>query len=524
MTRRPTMTEALSAFSADADLRAAKTRLGLALPDEGWLSDYLRAVTPLTDAPAEFHLVSGLCALSAAIGNGLHTREWGQNVFPHLWAVLVAPSSFWRKSTAIGQAERFVRDYAPERTYPSDFSREKLLALFGERPAGLMTLKEFGGFLAMLGRDYMGGTKEMLTELYDGPDRYTRALKKDEVVVERPAITLLGATTLDWLEGKITEGDLQGGFLARFLFVTAREKGSPKGLTGDMDPVLKVRLGESLHGIWERPPASISYTPEARQAYDDWMLGWEAEVMATPHRADLSGFAVRLQTYALKLAMLYRASATAYDDAAEYSLIDVASVEAAIAYVRHLWSSVAALIDEKIAITKEARELRRVLGIVGSGATRSQVLKLSKLKARDFDQVVDTLVQSHELHRARVRASDVGIEKERDRVIEWLSPVPVQANSWADDAEPTVPYRSPANRSLPFTENDREPEETGNDREPYGPELNKEFSNSSLLSSLSTDDESDTYTGARGEGNRKKRERVRRLIAKGTQPHGEVRL
>lgn len=457
MSTRKSMAEGLAAFANEQDLRQAKVRLGLALPDEGWLADYLRAVTPLTDAPAEFHLVSGLCALSAAIGNRLHTREWGQNVFPHLWAVLVAPSSFWRKSTAIGQAQALVEAGAPDAIYPEDFSREKLVALFGEKPSGLLVLKEFGGFLAMLGRDYMTGTKEMLTGLYDGPEVYKRALKKDEVIIQRPAITLLGATTLDWLEAKITEGDLQGGFLARFLFVTAKEKASPKGLTGDIDPVLRTRLVSSLQTVYQRAPTQITYEPAAREAYDEWMLGWEAEVMKTPHRSDLSGFAVRLQTYALKLAMLYRASATAYEDDAEYSLVDVVSVEQAIAYVRHLWASVAGLIDEKIAITKEARELRRVLGIVGSGATRSQALKLSKLKARDFDQVVDTLVQSGELYRAKVHASDVGLERDRDKPLEWLSPQPVVSRNGHGDEDLTVPSYGSPNASpepeptVPFT-------------------------------------------------------------------------
>jgi hypothetical protein len=170
--------EGLAAYASDADLRAAKVRMGAAMPDDGWLHDYLRAVTPLTDAPVEFHLVSGLCALAAAVGNRLWTVSWGQSVYPHLWVVLVAPSSFWRKSTSINQAEALLREASPTSVYPSDFSREKFLRILAEQPGGVLTLKEFGGFLATLGRDYMGGMKENLTELYDGPDVFTRALQR----------------------------------------------------------------------------------------------------------------------------------------------------------------------------------------------------------------------------------------------------------------------------------------------------------------------------------------------------------
>jgi hypothetical protein len=159
------------------------------------------------------------------------------------------PSSFWRKSTAINSAESLLRSSAPDAVLPSDFSREKFLEILGKTPAGMLTLKEFGGFLAALGRDYMGGMKETLTELYDGPDEYSRSLKSSTFTVKRPALTLLAATTLDWFEGRIDEGDLRGGFLARFLFVTAKHKASPKGLTGGMDPVSRVRLQLALHQI-----------------------------------------------------------------------------------------------------------------------------------------------------------------------------------------------------------------------------------------------------------------------------------
>ena len=63
--------QGLAAYATDADLRAAKTRLGAAMPDDGWLAEYLRAVTPYTDAPVEFHLASGLAALSGAVGSWL---------------------------------------------------------------------------------------------------------------------------------------------------------------------------------------------------------------------------------------------------------------------------------------------------------------------------------------------------------------------------------------------------------------------------------------------------------------------
>lgn len=418
-----TQAAALASYSKDRDLRAAKRRLGEALPEDGWLYEYLSAVTPLTDAPVEFHLASGLCAIAAALGNRIRVESWGQNVFPHLWAVLVAPSSFWRKSTSINTAESLLREAVPDNVLPSEFSREAMLENLAKQPAGMFAVKEFGGFLSMLGRDYMAGSKENLTELYDGPDLFVRALKKSTFEIRRPAVTILGATTLDWLESRITEGDLRGGFLARFLFVTARDKASGKGITAGMDYVARMRLRDGLAAIAATPVGEglATYGPGALDLLNEWMHGWEDEVGRTHHRSDLSGFAVRLQTYALKLAMLYRASAVTVDDEASLLVLDELSVQRSIAYCRVLWASVAGLIDDEIAITKESKELRRIKHIIGSGISRSDALRLAHMKARDFDSYLDTLVQSRAVVRERRRASEVGLDRAKDREIEWLS-------------------------------------------------------------------------------------------------------
>lgn len=477
-----TIADGLAAYRSDADLRAAKMRLGPAMPDRGWLHDYLHAVTPLTDAPPEFHLISGMAALSAAIGNRLFTESWGQNVFPHLWAVLVAPSSFWRKSTSISQAERMLYGASDGGiVYPSDWSREKLISMLAEQPAGFMAQKEFGGFLELLARNYMAGAKEMLTDLYDGPDTYTRALKSEVVKISRPAITLLGATTLNWLESKITDGDLQGGFLARFLFVTASAKASPKGMTPPMAPDVRARLQLFLHDLHEAPETQATFSPDATEALNDWTLGWEEEVGRTHHRSDLSGFAVRLQTYALKFAMLYRLSAVfGTKDVARFHLVDVAAVEQAIAYCRALWTSVAGLIDDDIAITKDARDLRRLKAIIGSGITRSDALKRAKLKARDFDAFLDTLVGSGEIQRVKARASELGIDRLRDTTVEWLAPG-VGASSSSNGSLAGHDLAVPVTPSEP----EGEPEEGWNPREPEGPDLSSGTLSTSLSPSLS---------------------------------------
>jgi hypothetical protein len=481
-----TAAAALAAYQSDADLRAAKSRLGEALPDSGWLHQYLGAVTPLTDAPVEFHLASGLAAIAGAVGNRMHVQSWGQTVYPHLWTVLVAPSSFWRKSTSINTAEALLRDAVPAASMPSDFSREKLLGLLAEHSSGLLTVKEFGGFLATLGRDYNGGLKESLTELYDGPDLYTRALKSSVIEVRRPALTILGATTLDWLESRITEGDLRGGFLARFLFVTAQQKASAKGLTGGIDPGTRAALVSDLHMLGElEDVASTTYAPGVAAILNDWMHGWEDEVGRTRHRTDLSGFAVRLQTYALKLAMLYRAAAVAGSEPDATAELDELCVRQAIAYCRVLWANVAVLIDEQLAVTDRQREDRRVLQIIGEGAKRTDVLRASKLRAREFDEIVKTLVESRQISAEKRRVSEVGQVGERDTTVTWLEPIHRNGRSRDSlDVSLDVAYMSPLDVPVPLSdiEGTSKPDTSNG---PLRAESLSESTYSSPLSSLS---------------------------------------
>ena len=494
-TPAPTAAAAQAAYLAGSDLAAAKRRLGEALPEDGWLGDYLRAVVPFTDAPVEFHLASGLGVLAAATGNRRWRISWGDvTVYPNLWVVLVAPSSFWRKSTSISLAERLLRDSDPKAVLPSDFSRERFLEILADRADGLLSLKEFGAFLAALGRDYMGGMKETLTELYDGPSEYTRALKSGVITVRNPALTILAATTLDWLESRISDGDLAGGFLGRFLFVTATEKASPKGLTDAMDFGVRNRLVAQLHRLSDRPSEEVRVEPAARDLLDEWMAGWEAEVGREHHASDLTGFAVRLQTYALKLSMLYRVS-WCLDSDEDDRVVDERSVSRAIAYCRVLWRNVTELVDERVAISREARELRRIRGIIGEGCTRSDALKRSKLKARDFDQYLDTLVQSGQVSSVSRKASEVGLERSKDRAIQWLSVL-------RDGASKVIQFPDPVSAgdalaSLSVHANGEGTERTGNREGTERPEPSTNLSLTSLsLTSPTHDLDTDTY--ARG--------------------------
>ncbi len=419
---------------AERDLSAARSRLGDAFPIGGWLAAYMRAVTPLTSAPIEFHLAAGIAVVAAVLGNRLYVEMWGQRIYPHLWTVVVARSGFMHKSTSMGIAERLLRDAGlADILYPHEATREAALDAFRDNPAGLMVLDEFGAFLAVNARDYQAGFLEQLTELY-GREEFRRKTKGGgDLVIRQPAINIFAATTIDWLEERVTPALLRGGFLYRCLFVSASEKASERDFER-MDSRAHATLirglrrvatfGRTAGAIGASEPIEVQFTAEARAAVQDWFRGWEREAGGRTGRQDLIGFAVRLQTSMLKLAMVFRAAACAFDESLDPTLIDSAAVTGAIAYVRIAWQNDLHIFDNEFAPDREARVRRSILDKIGRGCTQSTLLRRTHMKARDLDDWIGTLVQTREVTRRKIPASKAGLDRQRDREVTWLEPGP----------------------------------------------------------------------------------------------------
>ncbi|HVA76150.1 MAG TPA: DUF3987 domain-containing protein [Acidimicrobiales bacterium] len=419
---------------AECDLAAFAKRLGPALPTDGWLAEYIRAAVPLTAAPPEFHLAAGISVISAVLGNRVFIESWGQRIYPNTWMVIVAQSGFMNKSTSINLARNLVSDAGLDPFYPEETSREAMLAEFAKKPAGLWIHDEFGAFLMTISRDYNAGTKENLTALYGGADVFKRTTKKDgEIVIRRPAISMFGATTIDWLEDRVGGADRRGGFLARILFVTAgiEDKATDRNFTR-MPPQDRNRLILGLRamstigvgGQTGTSSAEVMLTPEADQIVRAWFAEWEREITNGTKGQDLQAWAVRLRTYALKLAMIFRASSCAFAPPADATTIDATSMELAIAYCRFVWKNIVRLFDEDFADNKDARAMRMILEKIGRGCSRSHALNRSHMKASDFNQYLDTLVQGGKVVRQERSALELGYLRQRNKTIEWLSQGP----------------------------------------------------------------------------------------------------
>lgn len=211
-----------------------------------WLQLYLDwAGRTGNQTPVDFHLAAGLWLLSIAVGRRLFGEApWGIKIYTNLYLMLIADTTYYRKSTAYKLAEQIAREAIPHMLMPTPGSPERFQeALAGRMPAnfdkltkpqqerltkaqpfaaqrGLLKDEVAGLFGAINRKEYMVGMKDLLMELYDCPDYSDKDTQAGLTVVENAALSILGVTTPAGLSAAISDADWANGLLIRFALLT----------------------------------------------------------------------------------------------------------------------------------------------------------------------------------------------------------------------------------------------------------------------------------------------------------------
>ena len=253
---------------------------------------YLDYASPLTDAPKDFHYFTALTIMASVIGNQVYIPFGDSRIYTNIWAVLLAPSSLYRKTTAINIGKKLLYRANSEAIFPNESTPEALYDLLERTPQGLFVWSEFAGALANFERSYNVGLKELLTDLYDSFPEYKRKLKGKEFIIKNPCINILTASAVDWFNSRIKEGDIKGGFLARFIYIPASQKTKRVGIPPEAD----ISLGNKLVFMLQEyqkvsGKADIS---KIKSLYNDWLFEFEDSFANDGNRDYLSGFYTRL--------------------------------------------------------------------------------------------------------------------------------------------------------------------------------------------------------------------------------------
>jgi len=191
--------------------------------------------------------------------------------------MIVAISTYYRKSAGLSLAAEVARHALPHMIMPQPGSPENFMAMLGgilppnfsdipqadrarlekgnrfAAQRGLLR-DELSGLFKSMGRDYMAGLKELIMTLYDCPaylDSNTN--NKGLVVIRDAALSILGAATPAELSTALSANDWYNGNLARFVLLTPEtdyhERPAPR------DSQAPTELADRLRKLHEQLPA-----------------------------------------------------------------------------------------------------------------------------------------------------------------------------------------------------------------------------------------------------------------------------
>lgn len=205
---------------------------------------WMQMVSPTT--PQLFLESGGIWTVGLAIAKRCYLRFTFDDVFPNLYFLWLAPTTYYHKTTALKAIAQIIRTSVPHLLLPEAMTPEVLMAkLAGLKPTNHRSLSakekaaeaagaQFAGQRGIIideaskvfiSKKYMEGYQELIMQLFDAPDRIDRELRTEGVMnMYDPALSVIGATTPSLLHKNINSEAWESGFMARFAVLSPKER------------------------------------------------------------------------------------------------------------------------------------------------------------------------------------------------------------------------------------------------------------------------------------------------------------
>ena len=371
------------------------------VPDRGFLRSYISFMTSLTDACPEYHLATGLSIISAAVGNRVKFYGHAGRLYKlNLWTVLLGPSGD-RKSTAINKGLDLLNIAVPDSKLPNQYSQESLLKAMQGKERTLLFHDEFYKLLKESKRDHMVGIIPTLTELYEQTGEYEyNTIKGGKVVISDPALSIIAASTLDWMQEMVDDSIIKGGFLPRFLFWPGGRRAERKGLVGRPDPVIEASLIDALQTM-SKLEGIAEFPDDVSKRYDEWDQMHEAQITESKCSPQLRAFFKRMPTYLLKFAVLYQISNDMRD-----LTVTLEAMEQAIRTIEYVKRNLTTLVDQEFSGDREYKQINKVFHLIKDSGTvdYSTLLRMSHMSSYSLERILKTLVDMERIEVQTVKS------------------------------------------------------------------------------------------------------------------------
>ena len=408
-----------------------------------WLTDYVTfasKASPMT--PASFHETLGLFALSVAVARRVCLRVSTTAIYPNVYAMLIAPSTLFRKTTALNLTQAVIRMAGLDRTLlaPLQTPESLLGELSTRKPATFAVwgteeqdawraerafaaqrgwiLEEGSRLLDSFNRDYSAGLLPLVLALFDCPDREVyQTVGRGRQVVANAYLNILGATTPASMRVHLANPQhWANGLWARFVLVTPDGDLPPWAFWPDpMD--IPANLAGHLHCLGlERLPVPVvdqdeatgevvvkSVAPKTIVLAEGVWQAWETYSKVLSYdllkdgQVDERLFACygRLPATAIKIAMLLACSDWPEQDAPTPA-ISLPHWTRALAITEGWRASLHRLVAATQADTEQELE-QKVIGIVSrtgnKGLTAREVGRLAHCNRSNIEPVLEYLAR-----------------------------------------------------------------------------------------------------------------------------------
>lgn len=394
-----------------------------------WLTDYVDwAGRAANETPVTFHQGAGLYLAAVAVGRRLYIQTpWRQQVFPNLYLMIVAISTYYRKSAGLSLAAEVARRALPHMIMPQPGSPENFMAMLGgvlppnfsdipqadrarlekgnrfAAQRGLLR-DELSGLFKSMGRDYMAGLKELIMTLYDCPaylDSNTN--NKGLVVIRDAALSILGAATPAELATALTANDWYNGNLARFALLTPEPDYTERPAQSESSTPLALadRLRQLHERLPEPPPLNALGDSPRVEAWslsaDFWSAchAYEQALRAmtaprSPLDDRLRAIYGRLHVQAIKVAILLAALDWADEDTQRHPRVTEAHWYRAQEIVE-TWRASAHRLLADLGENEEARLEQRILSLLRAAGGKATVRDIYRNLRSPRKNVVESL-------------------------------------------------------------------------------------------------------------------------------------
>lgn len=387
------------------------------LPDKGYFKLYAE-MTEGSEICPRFHLFVAACVLGAVVARKVKFQRSSADVFPTLypnpWIVLVAPQGVGHKTAALSVGRKLLMklpQYSQPRILSAKLTPEalvKTLAVqdvdsskfrlppgvspsFLKPPAtGLLYSTEMGVFL---GREkYNVGMIALLTDLYDCPEEWTSAtVMRGDQKLFNVALSLLAASTPDWMQSMLPSDAFKGGFMSRLLLVTLpvgwerkRVADPPKAPEGVRDSLV-----EEMDRV-SQIAGEMKWTSEARQLFEAWYM----DVERMPNSGALLAYLERKQDHLLKLAILLELTSSY-----EKLVLTKESIERSLAILNCIESETAPIVEylSTEPRMRNAQQILEMLRTYPKGLTEREILSITWRSFSfpgEFDNIMTMLIKA----------------------------------------------------------------------------------------------------------------------------------